>query len=126
MSASKGPSVASKKAGNSLLLQNTHSATVPGKGNAFCLSHIVDRRHVGDGTVFPMFIWICNNWIGASQSDARQPIRASFSETTEAVYSSMRGASRGVEQTAQQEVEVEVDLGSKQAFQPLGYPSWVQ
>ena len=36
----------------------------------------------------------------------------------------MRGASRGVEQTAQQEVEVEVDLGSKQAFQPLGYPSW--
>ena len=32
-------------------------------------------------------------------SDALQPIRASFSETKEAVYRPMRGASRGVEQT---------------------------
>ena len=31
-------------AGNSLLLQNTHSATVPGKGNAFCLRETVTAR----------------------------------------------------------------------------------
>ena len=71
----------------------------PEKEMPFVLRHIGDGRHVGDGTVFPVFFWIRNNWIGESQSDPRQPIRASFSETTEAVYRLMRGASRGLEQT---------------------------
>ena len=55
-----------KKAGNSLLFQNTHSAAVPGRGNAFCLRHVGDARHVGDGRVYPVFIWTRHNWIGAS------------------------------------------------------------
>ena len=44
---------------------------------------------------YSLFIWIRNNWIGASQSDACQPISASFSETTEAVYRPMHVTSRG-------------------------------
>ena len=55
-----------KKAGNSLLFQNTHSAADPGRGNAFCLRHVSDTRHVGDGRVYPVFIWIRYNWIGSS------------------------------------------------------------
>ena len=88
-----------KKAGNSLLFQSIHSAIVSGRGNAFCLRHVGDACHVGDGSVFPVLIWIRNNWVGASQSHARQPIRTSVSESKEAVYKPMRGASRGVEQT---------------------------
>ena len=68
---------------------HTHSATVPRRGNAFCLRHVGDTRHVGDGAVFPMYIWIRNNWVGTSQLDACQP---------EAVYRPMCGASSGVEQ----------------------------
>ena len=34
-------------------------------------------------------------WVGASQSEARQPIRTSLSETKEAVYRPMRGAQLG-------------------------------
>ena len=40
-----------------------------------------------------------------SQSDARKPIRAPFSETTEAVYRPMRSASGGVEQTKRARVD---------------------
>ena len=38
-------------------------------------------------------------WVDASQLDARQPIRTSVSETKEAVYRPMRGASWDEEQT---------------------------
>ena len=38
-------------------------------------------------------------WVGASQSDAHQPIRTSVSESKEAVYRPMRGASWDEEQT---------------------------
>ena len=99
MSATIGLSAASEKSREFPAFQNTHSATIPGRGNAFCLRHVGDARHVGDGAVFPVFIWIRNNRIGASQSGARQPIRTSVSETKEAVYRPMRGASRCVEQT---------------------------
>ena len=99
MSASIGLSAASEKSREFPAFQNTQSATVPGRGNAFCLRHVGDARHVGDGAVFPVFIWIRNNRIGASQLGARQPIRTSVSETKEAVYRPMHGASRGVEQT---------------------------
>ena len=58
-----------KKAGNSLLFQNTHSAAVPGRGNAFCLRHVSDARHVGDGRVYPVFIWIRHNRTHFSQSE---------------------------------------------------------
>ena len=50
-------------------------ATVPGKRNAFCL------RHVGDTVPYSVFIWLSHNWVGASQSEAGQPIRTSVSET---------------------------------------------
>ena len=99
MSASIGLSAASETEGNSLLFQNTPSATVPGRENAFRLHHVGDACHIGNGAVFPMFIWICNNWVGASQSDIHQPIRMSASVTKEAVYRPMRGANRGGEQT---------------------------
>ena len=85
-------SAASEKGREFPAFENTHIATVPGKGNAFYLRHVGDARLIGDGTVFPVFIWIRNNWIGVSQSDARQPIRTSASETTKAVYRPMRGA----------------------------------
>ena len=32
------------------------SATVPGKGNAFILSHVGYGRHVGNGMVFPVYL----------------------------------------------------------------------
>ena len=38
----------------------------PRRGNAFSLRHVGDARHVGDGRVYPVFIWIRHNWIGAS------------------------------------------------------------
>ena len=66
---------------------------IPLKGGARISQH---RREV-----FDVFIWICNNWVGASQLDARQPIRTYFNETTTAVYRPMRRASRDVEQTIQ-------------------------
>ena len=75
------------------------NATVTGKGNASCLHHIGDTRHIGDSTTFPVFIWILHNWVDASQSDTRQPIRMSFSETTEDVCKPMHRASLYVEQT---------------------------
>ena len=43
-------------------------------------------------------------WVGASQSDAHQPIRTSVSETKEAVYRPMRGASWDEEQTSSYQV----------------------
>ena len=84
-----------KRAGDSLLFENTHSATVSGNRNAYYLRHIGEARHVGEGKVFPVFIWICHNWVDTSQSDAHEPIRTSFRET----IMTIRGASWNVEQT---------------------------
>ena len=38
----------------------------PRRENAFSLRHVGDAHHVGDGRVYPVFIWIRHNWIGAS------------------------------------------------------------
>ena len=70
-----------------------------GRGNAFCLRHVGDARHVGDGGYSPCLFGYVTMWVGASQLDARQPIRTSLSETKEAVYRPMRGASWDEEQT---------------------------
>ena len=67
MSASKGLSAPSEKAWNSLLFNLPTVHPSAGKGNAFCLRHVGDARHVGDGRVFPVFVYIRNNWVGASQ-----------------------------------------------------------
>ena len=61
-----------------------------GRGNAFCLRHVGDARHVGDGGYSPCSFGYVTMWVGASQSDAHQPIRTSVSETKEAVYRPMR------------------------------------
>ena len=79
--------------------QNTHSTAFPRRGNAFCSHYVGDTCHAGDCTVFPVVIWIRKNWVSASHSDAHQPIRMSVSETKEAVYRPMHGASWSVEQT---------------------------
>ena len=49
--------------------------------------------------LFPAFIWIRNNWVGASQSNTHQPIKTSLCETTEDLYRPMHGANWDVEQT---------------------------
>ena len=53
MSVSIGLTAASEKGSEFPAIQNTHSATVPGRGSAFCLRHVGNARHVGDGAVFP-------------------------------------------------------------------------
>ena len=92
MSASIGLSAASEKS-------REFPAFSTGRGNAFCLRHVGDARHVGDGGYSPCLFGYVTMWVGASQSDAHQPIRTSVSETKEAVYRPMRGASWDEEQT---------------------------
>ena len=69
------------------------------RGNAFCLRHVGDARHVGDGGYSLCLFGYVTMWVDASQSDARQPIKTSISETKEAVYRPMRRASWDEEQT---------------------------
>ena len=88
MSASIGLSAASEKG-------REFPAFSTGRGNAFCLRHVGDARHVGDGGYSRCLFGYVTMWVGASQSDARQPIRTSLSETKEAVYRPMRGAQLG-------------------------------
>ena len=90
MSVSIGLSAASEK-------RREFPAFSTGRGNAFCLRHVGDARHVGDGGYSPCLFGYVTIWVGASQSDARQPIRTSVSETKEAVYRPMRGASWDVD-----------------------------
>ena len=92
MSASIGLSAASEKS-------REYPAFSTGRGNAFCLRHVGDARHVGDGGYPPCLFGYVTMWVGVSQSDAHQPIRTSVSETKEAVYRPMRGASWDEEQT---------------------------
>ena len=92
MSASIGLSAASEKS-------REFPAFSTGRGNAFCLRHVGDARHAGDGGYSPCLFGYVTMWVGASQSDAHQPIRTSVSETKEAVYRPMRGASWDEEQT---------------------------
>ena len=92
MSASIGLSAASEKS-------REFPAFSTGRENAFCLRHVGDARHVGDGGYSPCLFGYVTMWVGASQSDAHQPIRTSVSETKEAVYRPMRGASWDEEQT---------------------------
>ena len=93
MSASIGLSAASEKS-------REFPAFSTGRGNAFCLRHVGDARHVGDGGYSPCLFGYVTMWVGASQSDAHQPIRTSVNETKEAVYRPMRGASWDEEQTS--------------------------
>ena len=92
MSASIGLSAASEK-GREFPAFSTR------RGNAFCLPHVGDARHVGDGGYSPCLFGYVTMWVGASQSDARQPIRTSVSENKEAVYRPISGASLDEEQT---------------------------
>ena len=92
MSASIGLSAASEKS-------REFPAFSTGRGNAFCLRHVGDAHHVGDGGYSLCLFGYVTMWVGASQSDARQPIRTSVSETKEVVYRPMRGASWDEEQT---------------------------
>ena len=71
-----------------------------GRGNAFCLRHVGDAHHVGEGGYSPCLFGYVTMWVGVSQSDAHQPIKTSVSETKEALYRPMRGASWDEEQTS--------------------------
>ena len=92
MSASIGLSAASEK-GREFPAFSTR------RGNALCLRHVGDALHVGDGGYAPCLFGYVTMWVGASQSDTRQPIRTSVSETKEAVYRPIGGASWDEEQT---------------------------
>ena len=93
MSASIGLSAASEKS-------SEFPAFSTGRENAFCLRHVGDARHIGDGGYSPCLFGYVTMWVGASQSDVCQPIRTSVSETKEAMYRPMHGASWDEEQTS--------------------------
>ena len=84
-------------------LKLMYRSKISGRGPKHCSGSKFQCRprpgHVGDGGYSPCLFGYVTMWVGASQSDAHQPIRTSVSETKEAVYRPMRGASWDEEQT---------------------------
>ena len=59
------------------------------KRKCLLFSHAGDARHVGDGGYSPCLFGYVTMWVGASQSDARQPIHLSASSTLDVTTSSI-------------------------------------